>query len=94
MAVPLILFVLTILPAMGLLLAAFTIWLSYMLDSAIWACVVVGAIFLLIAIILYLVSLRGAVRRMQDRLETIYETSRVVKLGFDWINEKFVKFWS
>ena len=91
---PLILFVLTILPAIGLLIAAITMWLSLLLDSAIWACVVVGAGFLLIATVLYLASLRGAVKRMQERMETVYETSRIVQSGFDWINEKVAKLWS
>lgn len=91
---PLILFLLTILPAIGLLIAALTIWLSYLFNSAIWACVVVGAGFLLIAIIVYLVSLRGAVKRVQERMETIYETSRAVQSGFEWVNEKIVKLWS
>ena len=91
---PLILFVLTILPAIGLLIAAMTMWLSMLLDSAIWACVVVGASFLLIATVLYLISLRGAVKRMQERMETVYETSRIVQSGVDWINEKVAKLWS
>ena len=86
-AVPLIVFVLTILPAISLLIAALTIWLSRVLGSAILSCVVVGGAFLLVATIIYLVTLRGAVKRMQERLETIYETSRVFKTGFDKIRE-------
>lgn len=92
-AVPLVLFVLTMVPAIGLLIVAFTIWLSNLLGSAIWACVVVGALFLLTATILYLVALRGAVKRMQERLETVYQTSRAIQTGFDWIQEKIDKFW-
>lgn len=93
-AVPVVLFVLSILPAIVLLITAFTIWLATLFDSAILACIVVGCAFLLIATALYFVSLRSAVKRVQDRLETIYETSRVVQSGLDWINEKIDKYWS
>ncbi len=93
MVVPLVLFVLALLPAIGLLIAAIAIWFSDVLGSAILSCLVVGGFFLLTAVILYLVSLRGAVKRMQERLETIYETSRVIRSGFDWINEKIEKWW-
>ena len=94
MALSLILFVLTMLPAIGLLIAAFTIWLSYLMDSAICACIVVGVIFLLMATLIYLIWLRGAIKRMQERMETVYETSRVIQSGLDWINAKISGFWS
>ena len=93
-AVPVVLFVLSILPAIVLLITAFTIWLATLFASAILACIGVGCAFLLIATALYFVSLRSAVKRVQDRLETIYETSRVVQSGLDWINEKIDKYWS
>ncbi|MBQ2394718.1 MAG: hypothetical protein II307_03030 [Alistipes sp.] len=93
-AIPLVLFILTILPAFGLLIAALTIWLSHLFDSAIISCIVAGGSFLLIAQIVYFAMLRRAVKRVQERLETIYETSRVFQSGFDWINEKIGKFWS
>ncbi len=94
LALPLILFVLTVLPAFGLLIAAVTIWLSCLFDSAIISCIVVGGVFLLIALTIYFAMLRSAVKRMQERMETIYETSRVFRSGFDWINDKIDKFWS
>lgn len=94
MVLPLILFVLTLLPAIGLLIAALAIWLSSLMGSAVWSCVALGGAFLLIAILLYLISLRDAVRRMQERLEVIYETSRVLHSGLDWVNEKIGKLWS
>lgn len=91
--IPLVLFVLMMMPAIGLLIAALTMWLAQLLGSAIGACMVAGGGFLLVAMVIYLVWLRGAVRRMQERLETIYETSRVLKSGFDWIGGLFNKFW-
>jgi uncharacterized protein (DUF983 family) len=91
---PLIRFVLTILPAIGLFVAALTVWLSLLLDSVIWACVVIGASFLVVATILYLIWLRGAVKRIQEQMATIYETARLFRSGLDWIGEKIAKFWS
>lgn len=92
-AVPLILFVLTLLSALGLLIAALTIWLSWLFDSTVLSCIVVGSMFLLIAVAIYLAALRGAIKRMQERLETVYQTSRAIQSGFDWINDKILKFW-
>ena len=93
-ALPLILFVLTLLPALGLLISAFVMWLSQFFSSVMLSCIVVGGAFLLMAIILYFALLRGVIKRMQERLETVYETSRVVQSGLGWVNEKIAKFWS
>jgi uncharacterized protein (DUF983 family) len=90
---PLALFVLTILPAIGLLVVALVIWLSSLLGSEIWACVGVGAILLLVAMIIYFVSLRGIVNQLQERVDTIYEVLKIVKRGFDWVNVKISRFW-
>ena len=94
LVVPLLLFVLTLLPALGLLLASLTIWLAQLLGSAILSCVVVGGGLLLISLILYLALLRDTIKRLQDRLDVIYETSRVVHSGLDWINAKIGGLWS
>ncbi len=86
--VSLILFAMTMLPAIALLIVAFTIWLSRVMDSAIWACVIVGAMFLLIATIIYFVWLQRSVKRVQEQIETVYETSRVIQSVLDWVNAK------
>ena len=91
---PFVLFVLTILPALGLLLAAGVVYLSQLFGSAILSCVLVGVLLLLIALIVYFALLRGVIRRMQERLEMIYETSRVLHSGFDWVNDQISRFWS
>ena len=94
LVVPIILFVLTLLPALGLLLASFTLWLSQLVGSAILSCVIVGVALLLISLIIYFALLRGVIKRMQDRLDVIYETSRIVHSGLDWINSKLGGLWS
>lgn len=88
----LVFFLLVILPSIGLFISALTIWLAQLLGSAIYACLIVGGVLLLVAALIYLIKLRGAVKRMQERIETIYETSRLLQLGFEWINEKINKF--
>ena len=93
-ALPLVLFVLTLLPALGLLISAFVMWLSQLFGSVMLSCIVVGGALMLMAIILYFALLRGAIKRMQEQLETVYETSRVVQSGLGWINEKIARFWS
>ena len=88
----LVFFILVILPSIGLFISALTIWLAQLLDSAIYACLIVGGALLLVAVLIYLIKLRCAVKRMQERMETIYETSRLLQSGFEWINEKIAKF--
>ena len=88
----LVFFILIILPAIGLFISALTIWLSQLLDSAIYACIIVEGTLLLVAVLIYLIKLRGAIKRMQERMETIYETSRLLQSVFEWINEKINKF--
>lgn len=93
-ALPMVLFVLTLLPALVLLVFAFVMWLSQLFGSLMLSCIVVGGALLAIAIIIYFALLRSVIKQAQEQLETVYETSRIVQSGLDWVNEKIAGFWS
>ena len=93
-ALPVVLFVLTLLPALVLLVFAFVMWLSQLFGSLMLSCIVVGGALLAIAIIIYFALLRSVIKQAQEQLETVYETSRIVQSGLGWVNEKIAGFWS
>jgi len=68
-----------------LLFAALVLWLGELMGSTALACLIVGAAIAIASIILYFCSLHKALRRISDQLETVYETSRLAKAGYDGI---------
>lgn len=66
-----------------LLFAASVLWLGELLNSTALACAIVGAATAIASIILYFCALHKALRRISDQLETVYETSRIAKAGYD-----------
>lgn len=73
----LIFFALTALMALLLLVVAFTLWLAHVMGSTIWALLISGGFFLLLAAVVYLFSLHEAFRQLSSRLDTIYEVARI-----------------
>jgi hypothetical protein len=58
---------------------ALALWLGQMLCSATLAWVIVGVILLAIATIIYFVSLHKTIRRINRRLDTVYEVSATLE---------------
>ena len=49
---------------------------------------VLGGVFALIALIVYLVSVRPAVQYISDQLDNIAEMAQIVRSGYNWITDK------
>ena len=58
---------------------ALALWLGEMLCSATLAWVIVGVLLLAIAVIIYFVSLHKTIRRINRRLDTVYEVSATLE---------------
>ena len=58
---------------------ALALWLGELICSATLAWVIVGAIFVAVAVIIYFVSLHKTIRRINRRLDTVYEVSATVE---------------
>ena len=67
---------------------ALVIWLAQLTGSMIWATLILGGVFALIALIVYLVSVRPAVQYISDQLDNIAEMAQIVRSGYNWITDK------
>lgn len=81
-------FVLTAIVAICMLLTAGFIWLSAYLGSFIYSALLIGGLFTLVALAIYLFSLRKAIARIREQLDTVYYVSRLAKDGYDWLNKR------
>lgn len=73
-------------PAAALLfVVALVVWLAEMMGSILYPCLIVGAFMALVALLLYKVTLRDALRDIDERFGAIYELTRIVREGVDWI---------
>ena len=86
---PIVVFGITALIAVVMLLWALVIWLAQLTGSMIWATLILGGVFALIALIVYLVSVRPAVQYISDQLDNIAEMAQIVRSGYNWITDKF-----
>ena len=59
---------------------ALALWLGELICSATLAWVIVGAILVAIAIVIYFVSLHKTIKRINRRLDTVYEVSATVEM--------------
>ena len=72
-------------PAAALLLVvALVVWLAELMGSVVYPCLVLGLFFALISYIIYKVSLRYAVREIDERLQVIYDVTRLLREGVEW----------
>lgn len=74
----LILFMCAIIVGVFALTMALALWLGELICSATLAWVIVGAILVAIAIVIYFVSLHNTIKRINRRLDTVYEVSATV----------------
>lgn len=88
-AAPLICFVMTALAALVLLIAAFVVWLASLVGSAAVAALIAGGFFAVLALVIYLLSVRAAVKRIRERLGVIYEVASRVQRGYAWLSDRF-----
>ena len=72
-------------PAAALLLVvAIVVWLSELMGSVIYPCLILGLFFALLATIVYKVSLRDAMREIDERWHVIYDVTKLLREGIDW----------
>lgn len=74
--------------AFALLLAAFVRWLTVYMGSFLYASLIVGGIFLLIALMIYCFALHKALSQFRDRMDTVYEVSRLAMGGYQWLMKR------
>ncbi|MFI3289174.1 MAG: hypothetical protein SNH55_01420 [Rikenellaceae bacterium] len=87
-------FISTTLIAVTMLLFALLLYLAELIGSLIGALLILGLVAAVVAIILYLGSLRPQISAIRDEISTIYEMAYVARCGYDWIRrnvELFLK---
>ena len=60
------------------------VWLAELMGSLIYPCLIVGLFFALLAFVVYKVSLRDAMREIDERLSVIYEVTKLLREGIEW----------
>lgn len=86
----LVFFVMTASIAIFLLLTALVVWLSEVTGSFIVSSLIVSGFFAVLAVVIYLLSIRDGVERIRDQVETVYDVAHAAKEGYQWISEKFL----
>ena len=86
--VALLLFATSAVIAVLLLLTALVVWLSALTGSFIASTLILGALFGILAAVIYLLSVREVVERIRTRAETVYEVARAARSGYEWLVEK------
>ena len=72
-------------PAAALLIVvARVVWLSELMGSLILPCLLVGLFLALLSLIIYKVSLRDAMREVDERLSVVYEVTKLLREGIEW----------
>ena len=75
--------------AIILFIDAFVMWLASLTGSVAVAALITGGFFAVRAAVVYLLSVRSAVKYVRDRIDTVYEVASRVKEGYDWLSDKF-----
>lgn len=88
----LVFFGLTALIAIYLLLTALVVWLADVTGSLIASTLIVGGFFAVIAAVIYLLSIREAVKHIREQIETVYEVAHAAKEAYQWLSNKFMLF--
>lgn len=75
--------------AIILFIDAFVMWLASLTGSVAVAALITGGFFAVLAAVVYLLSVRSAMKYVRDRIDTVYEVASRVKEGYDWLSDKF-----
>ena len=75
----LLLFVCLLLVGVISFVTALALWLSQLVGSITLAWLIVGVVLLVIALVIYFVSLHATIMRINRRLDTVYEVSATVE---------------
>lgn len=91
---PIIFFIATLFVAFVLLVVALVVWLAEMLKSASIAALLVGGLFLAVALFIYLITARKSIEYLHNRLETIYDVAYAARRGYRATVKIFSSFFS
>lgn len=78
--------------ALALFIAAFVVWLWELTGSFLASTLIVGGFFAVLAAAVYFLSVRDAVRQIQDQVETVYNVARLVNTGYNWLLQRVALF--
>ena len=84
----LLIFILAALLGALLLSAALVVWLTEVVMPLPWALLVVGAVWSVVAVVVYSCSLRASIARLRSRLDVIYKVSA----AFDMVYNRVLAF--
>ena len=88
--VAILLFVLFIIAAATLFIVAAVMWLAEVLGSTVYSCLIFGGAAAIVALVIYLASVSRSMQIMHDWLDTVYDTSRMARSGYEqvksWVN--------
>ena len=72
-------------PAAALLIVvALVVWLAELMGSLIYPCLILGLFFALMTYVIYKVSLRDAMREIDERWRVIYDVTKLLREGIEW----------
>lgn len=74
--------------ALLLLISAAVVALSYWIGSFILSALILGGCFALAAVLIYLFSIRTAVSRLRNQIDTIYDVAQTAKTAYEWVTDK------
>ena len=91
----LVFFLVTIIIGMLLLSVALIIGLGSLFGSFLYALICVGVIYMVVALLLYLLSLRQAIVSINQQLHTVYEISTMLERAYNRVKAyiEVVKSW-
>ncbi len=68
-----------------LLVVALVVWLGDLMGGILYPCLIVGGFLALIAIIVYNVSLRHAIRAFHEEILAISEIAKIIRTVLSWL---------
>lgn len=83
--VAIIFFILCAAVAATLMIAAAVMWLAEILGSIALSCLIFGGAAVIAAFIIYFASVRRSAATLHEYFDTVYETSRMAKSGYERI---------
>lgn len=61
---------------------ALVVWVADVVGSLLFATIIVGVIYLVVAIVVYFMSLHATIERISRRLDTVYEVSAAIEAAY------------
>ena len=89
---PLLYFTITTIMAIILLVTALVMWIAEMTGSATLSTLIVGAGFVFVAWLIYVLSIRRCVAYIRERLDTVYDVAFSIRNGYKVASRFFSSF--